>query len=98
MLPHSAKKPQINADKRRWQRRYYFGQDYRIDRTLLLYSYPVNPVILSIRDYLNYRLIIIEDNIVVDDVKETHEVRFYFPQEIAHYLEPDFQGFMGYKV
>ncbi|MDP2766719.1 MAG: hypothetical protein Q8O41_04615 [Candidatus Methanoperedens sp.] len=50
----------------------------------------------QLRDYLNYRLIIIEDNIVVDDVKETHEVRFYFPQEIAHYLED--KGFEVLKI
>jgi SAM-dependent methyltransferase len=36
---------------------------------------------------VNYRLVVIEENLVVDDIEETHVVRFLFPQEIAHYLE-----------
>ncbi len=45
---------------------------------------------------VNYRLIIIENNTVVDEVKETHEVRFYFPQEMVHYLED--AGFEVLKI
>jgi len=36
---------------------------------------------------VNYRLFVVENNTIVDEVEETHAVRFYFPQEITHYLE-----------
>lgn len=36
---------------------------------------------------VNYKLIIIEAGVVKDEIKEIHEVRFFFPQEIKHYLE-----------
>lgn len=45
---------------------------------------------------INYRLAITEDNIFVDEIKETHTVRFYFPQEITHYLED--AGFEVLKI
>lgn len=35
---------------------------------------------------VNYRFIILEKNKLVKEVNETHSVRFYFPQEIKHYL------------
>ena len=41
---------------------------------------------------VNYRMMIMQDNKIVDEVKETHVVRFLFPQEVLHYLEEaDFQ-------
>ena len=45
---------------------------------------------------VNYRLFIIENNIIVDEVKETHVVRYYFPQELKHYLEES--GFEVLKI
>lgn len=36
---------------------------------------------------VNYRLLITRDNILVDEAEETHIIRYYFPQEIAHYLQ-----------
>jgi len=36
---------------------------------------------------VNYHLIVTRDNAIVDEIEETHVVRFLFPQEIAHYLE-----------
>lgn len=35
---------------------------------------------------VHYKLIALENNAVIDEIKETHTVRFYFPQEIKHYL------------
>ena len=32
-------------------------------------------------------MIVIKDGEVVDEIEETHVIRFYFPQEIKHYLE-----------
>jgi len=34
-----------------------------------------------------YKLIALKNNNVVDEIEETHVIRFYFPQEIKHYLE-----------
>ena len=34
-----------------------------------------------------YHLIVIKKNQIIDEVKETHTVRFFFPEEIRHYLE-----------
>lgn len=34
-----------------------------------------------------YHLIAARGNTIVEEVRETHEVRFFFPQEIIHYLE-----------
>ena len=45
---------------------------------------------------VHYRLIITENNKVVDEVEETHVVRFYFPQEIKHHLED--AGFEVLKI
>lgn len=36
---------------------------------------------------VNYHLIVTQSNAIVDEIEETHVVRFLFPQEIAHYLE-----------
>jgi len=36
---------------------------------------------------VNYHLIVIKGNKIVEEIKETHVVRFYFPEEIKHYLE-----------
>jgi len=35
----------------------------------------------------HYYLIITKGDTVLEEVEETHEVRYFFPQEIAHYLE-----------
>ena len=35
----------------------------------------------------HYHLIVIQDNAVVDEITETHVVRYLFPQEIIHYLD-----------
>jgi len=35
----------------------------------------------------HYRMIVIKDGEVVDEIEETHVIRFYFPREIKHYLE-----------
>lgn len=45
---------------------------------------------------VHYRLVIIENDRIVDEVEETHVVRFYFPQEMTHYLED--AGFEVLKV
>jgi len=37
--------------------------------------------------HVNYQLLVTQKNTLVDEIKETHTVRFYFPQEITHYLE-----------
>lgn len=42
---------------------------------------------------VNYRLIVMKNNKVIDEINETHTVRFFFPQEIIHYLEE-----AGFKV
>ena len=35
----------------------------------------------------HYHLIITKGDTVLEEVQETHEVRYFFPQEIVHYLE-----------
>lgn len=45
---------------------------------------------------INYRLIIIEKDKIVHEVEEIHPVRFFFPQEIKHYLED--AGFEVLKI
>lgn len=35
----------------------------------------------------HYKMMVIKNNKLVDEIKETHIIRFYFPQEIKHYLE-----------
>lgn len=35
----------------------------------------------------HYRLIVLKNDRVIDEVEEIHVIRFYFPQEIKHYLE-----------
>ena len=37
--------------------------------------------------HVRYRFIVSQDSTLVDEILETHTVRYYFPQEIAHYLE-----------
>lgn len=36
---------------------------------------------------VNYQLSVTHGNTIVDEIEETHIIRFLFPQEIAHYLE-----------
>lgn len=45
---------------------------------------------------VNYRFIIIEKNAIVDEAEEMHAVRFFFPQEMTHYLED--AGFEVLKI
>jgi 2-polyprenyl-3-methyl-5-hydroxy-6-metoxy-1,4-benzoquinol methylase len=42
---------------------------------------------------VRYHLVVIKENRVIDEVKETHTVRFFFPEEIKHYLEEN-----GFKL
>ncbi len=35
---------------------------------------------------VNYHLLVNQGNTLVDEITETHVIRYYFPQEIAHYL------------
>ena len=35
----------------------------------------------------NYHLIVTQGKTIVDEIRETHVVRYFFPQEIIHYLE-----------
>lgn len=37
--------------------------------------------------HVHYRLLINQGSTLIDEILETHTVRYYFPQEIAHYLE-----------
>lgn len=34
-----------------------------------------------------YHLLITKDNALIDEIEETHIIRYFFPQEIRHYLE-----------
>ena len=46
---------------------------------------------------VNYKLIVLnKENMAFNEVNETHVVRFYFPQEIKHYLEK--AGFAVLKI
>jgi len=36
---------------------------------------------------VNYHMLITKNNTLVDEIKETHIIRYYFPQEMTHYLE-----------
>jgi len=42
---------------------------------------------------VNYHLIATKGNQIIDEVKEKHRVRFFFPEEIKHYLEEN-----GFKL
>lgn len=35
----------------------------------------------------NYHVLVTKDESVIDEFRETHVVRYFFPQEIAHYLD-----------
>lgn len=45
---------------------------------------------------VHYHLLILQSNILIDEVKETHIMRYFFPQEITHYLED--AGFEAMKI
>jgi SAM-dependent methyltransferase len=34
----------------------------------------------------HYHVLVTRNDIIIDEFKETHEVRYFFPQEMAHYL------------
>jgi SAM-dependent methyltransferase len=36
---------------------------------------------------VNYQILVIQNNTLLDEIRETHIVRYYFPQEITHYLD-----------
>jgi len=36
---------------------------------------------------VHYHILVIQNNTLVDEFKETHTIRYYFPQEMTHYLE-----------
>ena len=36
---------------------------------------------------VHYRLLVTQNNTLIDYVEETHVIRYYFPQEITHYLQ-----------
>jgi len=44
----------------------------------------------------HYQLIVTQGNTIIDEVKETHVIRYLFPQEITHYLEE--AGFEVLKI
>ena len=35
---------------------------------------------------IHYRLLVNQDGALIDEIVETHVIRYYFPQEITHYL------------
>ena len=45
---------------------------------------------------VHYHLLINEGNILIDEVKETHIIRYFFPQEMKHYLQDS--GFEVVKI
>lgn len=36
---------------------------------------------------VHYHLLVTQDNSLIDDIEETHVIRYLFPQEITHYLK-----------
>ena len=44
----------------------------------------------------HYQLIVIKGNRVIDEIAETHTVRYFFPQEIIHYIEEN--GFEALEI
>ena len=44
----------------------------------------------------HYTMLILKNNKLIDAMEETHKIRFYFPQEIKHYLEE--AGFEVLKI
>jgi len=45
---------------------------------------------------VHYRLLVNQDDALVDEITETHVIRYFFPQEITHYL--DETGFEVLKI
>lgn len=54
----------------------------RLTRTVQPELDPVHHVCRS-----HYHVLVTQGNVVVDDFEETHVVRYFFPQEMAHYLD-----------
>jgi len=46
--------------------------------------------------HVHYHLLVTQDNALIDEFEETHTVRYFFPQEMAHYLED--AGFEVLKI
>ncbi len=46
--------------------------------------------------HINYRILVFRENKLIDDFQELHTVRFFFPQEMAHYLKDT--GFRVMKI
>jgi SAM-dependent methyltransferase len=44
----------------------------------------------------HYNMLVLENNKLIDEIKETHKIRFLFPQEIKHHLED--AGFEVMKI
>ncbi|MEO0294169.1 MAG: class I SAM-dependent methyltransferase [candidate division WOR-3 bacterium] len=44
----------------------------------------------------HYRLFVLEENKLIEEIRETHVIRFFFPQEIKYYLEKT--GFEVLKI
>lgn len=36
---------------------------------------------------VNYHMLVMKNNTILDEIKEKHTIRYYFPQEMTHYLE-----------
>lgn len=36
---------------------------------------------------VNYHMLVTQDDKLLDEIRETHTIRYFFPQEMAHYLE-----------
>jgi len=45
---------------------------------------------------VHYHLLVTRDNSLIDDIEETHVIRYLFPQEITHYLKDS--GFETLKI
>ena len=47
--------------------------------------------------HIKYKILLIKQNNVAETIEETHDMRFFFPQEITYYLERlDFKGIFLY--
>jgi len=56
--------------------------DIRVIRAATSQLDPVNHLC-----QVNYNLLVLRDQVILEEIKEVHTVRFFFPQEMAHYLK-----------
>jgi 2-polyprenyl-3-methyl-5-hydroxy-6-metoxy-1,4-benzoquinol methylase len=55
-------------------------------RRILRYAEPSLDILSHTNETL-YRLLVIDEDRIIEEVEEHHRVRFFFPQELHHYLE-----------